>query len=322
MPWSPTTLRMALAALSLACLLALKGQEAPQEDAPFSVQFMKDAPELLIPRDERLTFLVKVGVGVLGASVGTVNMESSVKPTSQGIVLLAPGGQAPTGGERAEMLITAKGDYQFYSLDAMIKTTIHPQSWPWIVYRFEQSGSKVAKRELILGTQGEKPHARLKRDTSTNAPKGTRIWKAPKERDLPVLAIDLLSSVYYARNMVREDLAQMSFPVADKLDLWELRLRRGKEGVLETDAGSFDGVQILLQPRLYPGEESEKAKARAAEFEGLFGLKGSIELWVERSTGVPLLITGEIPVGLGIALDVEVVLQSYSGTPPEFRPVS
>jgi hypothetical protein len=248
-------------------------------------------------------------------------MESKVKPASQGIVLLTPDGQAPTGGDRAEMLITAKGDYTLYSLDASIKTTIHPQSWPWIVYNFEQNGSKVSKRELLLGTQSGQPHARLKRDTSTNAPKGTRIWKAPKERDLPVLPLDLLSSVYYARSMVRDDRQEFSFPVADKLVLWELRLERGKKGVVKTEGGSFEGVQILLEPRLYPGEESTKSAEKAAEFEGLFGLKGSIELWVEHTTGVPLLISGEIPVGLGITLDVKVVLQSYSGTPPEFSPL-
>ena len=114
---------------------------------------------------------------------------------------------------------------------------------------------------------------------------------------------------------------RLSFPVADKLDLWEIVLRRGKAEQLETDAGVFNAVQLLFEPRPYKGEElGERAQERAKKFEGLFGLQGSIELWVEAKTGVPLLIAGEIPVG-PIDLDIDVLLQSYSGTPPEFAPI-
>ena len=42
--------------------------------------------------------------------------------------------------------------------------------------------------------------------------------------------------------------------------------------------------------------------------------------WVERETGVPLQISGDIPVG-PLNLGISVLLQSYSGTPPEFRPL-
>ena len=86
-----------------------------------------------------------------------------------------------------------------------------------------------------------------------------------------------------------------------------------------TPAGTFDAVQIRLDPAPFPGEKvGEKKKRR---FEGLFGLRGSIHLWVEKNTGVPVRIQGKLPVG-PIDLGIEVDLQSYEGTPAAFVPVA
>jgi len=74
--------------------------------------------------------------------------------------------------------------------------------------------------------------------------------------------------------------------------------------------------EIALAPRPYPGETfPEKDK----QFEGVFGLLNS-HLWVEKHTGIPVQIEGDLPVK-AITLGINVVLKSYSGTPPEFAPV-
>ena len=285
------------------------------------VRWSEDADPLYVPRGETLVYRVRVGVGGLDTAVGTVTMSSSVEPYQESVLLLQPAAEGQPKRETAHMEIHAEGDYQLYSMDATIATHIHPVDWPRFVHKFEQRGSKQRRREVLLGIQDETLRARYARDTSRNAPKGTRIWKEPKERDLPVDALDMLSASYFARAMVREDRLYMSIPVADKLDLWEVRLKRGRRGTQETYAGVFDAVQVRLDPRPYPGEvQDEKTQEKAETFEGLFGLHGSIELWAEARTGIPIRILGDLPVG-PIDLTIDVVLKSFAGTPDAFRPV-
>jgi hypothetical protein len=95
--------------------------------------------------------------------------------------------------------------------------------------------------------------------------------------------------------------------------LWSLDLRRGNERRVETPAGVFDAFEVVLDPNPHPGESfAEKAK----EFEGVFGIHGTIHLWVEKNTGIAIQIQGDLPINDGmITLGIDVVLDSYSGTP-------
>jgi hypothetical protein len=87
---------------------------------------------------------------------------------------------------------------------------------------------------------------------------------------------------------------------------------------METAAGTFDVVEIVLEPSAYPGEDLEEEKQE--KFEGLFGIHGSIHLWADRTTGIPVRIQGDLPIG-PITLGIDVGLKSYEGTPPGFGPV-
>ena len=301
--------------------VAVEAPEAPENDeiTELAVTWSEDHPPLMIPRGEHLEFRVRAGVGGLEAPVGSVRMDATVEPYRSPVLLIGGGGEAT--GESGRMRIHAEGDYQLFRMDATIETLAHPVEWPFLVYNFSQTGSKERRQELLLGRQGDAVHARYRTDTTKGAPKGSRIWKKPKERDLPEAALDMASATYFARAMIRENRLYMAFPVANKLDLWQVTLRRGKTGRVETAAGTFDAVQIILEPRPHPSEKGdEDVQERAKEFEGLFGLHGSISFWVEQRTGIPILITGEIPVG-PIDIAVTVILKGYSGTPEEFRPI-
>ena len=61
------------------------------------------------------------------------------------------------------------------------------------------------------------------------------------------------------------------------------------------------------------------SKADKAKFEGLFGLRGAIELYVDETTGVPVKIAGDLPAGI-FTFQVEVNLKSFKGTPEGFAP--
>ena len=88
---------------------------------------------------------------------------------------------------------------------------------------------------------------------------------------------------------------------------------------METTSGTFfDVIEIVLEPEAFPGEEIGD---KAERFEGVFGINGSIHLWVEKKTGVAVRIQGDLPIGGVITLGIDVVLDSFTGAPEGFGPV-
>ena len=322
-----------ISALSLAVLTALApspgtpAEEAPPAPSWYAIERGEGRAELRVPLEEKLVFDAHVHLAIMGGRVGKVTMRSGVEEYRPPI--LAAGGNdkptpigASTAGagdppRTASLRIHASGEYAWYEMDAIIETRILPQDWPRFSYRYTHDGSERRRREVLLGLHEDAWTASYRKDTRKNAPKGTRIWRDPKTRDVPQETLDLLSAVYLSRTLVQDDLDELRFPVIDKLNLWDMRLSRGTEARMETECGTFDVVQIVLEPSPMEGEDVDEDKAE--RFEGLFGLHGSIQLWVERTTGVPVRIQGELPVG-PLDLEIDIVLRSYEGTPAAFAP--
>jgi hypothetical protein len=311
---------------TLALLLALQsasgaGVDSEPNNAPppaLRIERPEGQVALLVPRDEKLVFRAHVGVGFLEASVGKVTLKSRVDPYRRSILL---GGKKDDDGpqpETARITAHAAGDYAFYSMDATIETLVLPQEWPSTVYRYISGGSDPKRRESLLGVRDGVTATSFRQDTHKGAPPGTRIWKAPKEREIPEGSVDMLSAVFLVRTLIQEEHQVLRFPLLDKLRVWQMRVRRGQRGKVETGAGTFDAVEILLEPDFYPGEEIENEKKE--RFEGLFGIHGSIHLWVDRKLGIPVRIQGDLPIG-PITLKIDVVLESYEGTPAAFAPI-
>ena len=91
----------------------------------------------------------------------------------------------------------------------------------------------------------------------------------------------------------------------------------GRKAIQETPAGRFSAVQVLLTAERHP-DEPEPESDKKEKFSGLFGLKGTIQLWVDRKTGVPVRIMGEVPAG-PITLDADILLTGFIGTPRNFK---
>ncbi len=268
------------------------------------------------PRGEELSYRVHVDVALLEAAIGTVTMTSAVEPYRVGV--LGGGDEDAEGLETAVYRCKVSGDYTLYSMDATIETRILPQDEPRLTYRYTHKGTERRRRELQLSNTEGGMSSAYRRDTSRGAPKGRRIWRKREIRAVPSGSLDMLSAVYFSRELVQRDLASLSFPVIDKDRVWQMTLTRGKERRLELPMGTYDAVEIVLAPSAYPGEEIESEKVE--KFEGLFGIQGSIHMWVERNTGIPIRIQGDFPAG-PVNLGVDIVLSSASGTPEAFQTV-
>ncbi len=293
-----------------------------------------------VPRDEQLDYVVEIDVGILGdLSVGKVTLSSGLEPYNPG--LPASGGTVPPEAPRWVGWIRsqARGSYLGYELKHDLDVRHLPQPWPSVFYRDTQAGSENRRRELKLGVLDGKLTALFRSDGHCSGCSNPehfvesawlwgkpyhckkckraehRVWDSSVSRTIPPGTVDLLSAVYLARAMVRDGRDKSTFPVIDKQKLWVLTVSRGRRRDIETPAGHFACVLVQLQTEIPPGEPRDKK-----EFEGLFGIQGSIRIWMDAKTGVPVMISGDLPVPVIKTLDLNIKLCSYRGTPARFAP--
>ena len=180
-------------------------------------------------------------------------------------------------------------------------------------------GSRTRTRELSIGASEEGWQLEYRRDghckgcdDDAHVVEGAMFWSDPHhcddcERpehhlwrqyeylDVPADTVDILSAIYLARSFLQSQQAETSLHLVNKDELWDVSLRRGETRRIETKAGEFECVRVLLGPRHVGGDElGEEGKAH---FEALFGLHGDISLWVERERAFPVVIEGTVPLG-------------------------
>ena len=346
-----------IGARALLCLGLLSGlaraQDAQSEQADprladlLRVERGEGLLPLLISRNEELTFNVRLNLGLVSPDVGTVILESKVSPFRASALLARQPGSVD--GERAELSATAKGGYAVYNLLEVRSSMILPQAWPHIVHRSTQTGTESRRREQLIGlkppAEGEEPGGEPEYFTRYRAdghcwgcelqqhfvePTWSwnkahhfekckraehRVWRDYQERALPEGTVDMVTAVTLGRSMLLLGVNEVKFPMIDEEQLWDLTVSRGRTKRVKVDAGRFDASEILLKSQPAKGEN-----AKPEDFQGLFGIHGTVSIWFDTKTGVPVLISGSVPMG-PFTLNAEVQLASYRGTPAGFAPV-
>lgn len=293
--------------------------EARIDDATeFIVRGSEDQALLYLPRNEKLVYSVSVDFAIFSTAAGMITQTCSVAP-QQDSLLKPSSASAEPALDAVYIELHATGDSAIYTLDSKLMTHHLQQSWPRLIYRTEAAGSSKRRRESMIGVREGVQSASYRRDTKNGAPKGTRIWKEPVYREVPKDTLDMLSAIFACRTLIREGRDELSFPMLDKTRLWKLTLRKGAASRIKTGAGSFDVFEVLLKPAAWPDEEVDKK--RKAKFEGLFGMEGTVHLWVDRKTGVTVRIQGDVPVAF-TTIGVDIVLESFEGTPSGFSPIA
>jgi len=293
-----------------------------------------------VPKGERLEFDVLVDLPVFGkVTAGQVVLSARVAPYVAGLAATPQPGAAREWMGSIESVAT--GSHLGYKLHHELKSRLLPQAFPQLYYTDTQTGSENRRRELKLGTQDGKVVDVYRNDGHCKGCNNRehfidsnwlwgkpshcdgckrgehRVWRPVKTRDVPEGTLDMLSAVYLARTMVREGRASETLTMVDELKLWNVEVTQGVKKRLEVPAGRFDCVEVRLKSSLPPGEPPPKDG-----FEGLFGLKGTIQVWLDARYGVPVQIQGEFPIKLlSSNLDVYVQLKSFKGVPKGFAPV-
>lgn len=271
-------------------------------------------PAIRFPRAETLRYKAYVGVAFLSTSVGSVTQTTTVEEQRPLLLL----GETGSSGEKVCVRLHASGGNLLYTVESTIESCILPQEWPRVLYRTQNDGTEKRRREILLGRRDGVCSSSYRGDTKKGAPEGLRIWREARLRTVPEGTLDMASAVFMARTLIREDKDKITFPLLENERVWQLSLRRGERRNMETEAGTFAVVEVVMEPEAYPGEAQDEKPLE--KFEGLFGIHGAMHLWVEEHSGIVVRIQGDLPVG-PVTLAVDVVLESYAGTAGDFAPV-
>jgi hypothetical protein len=292
----------------------------------------------MIPAREVLTYRAVVDLGILGEpKTAVVTLESGIEQVLS--VLPRPGEEIlPPPLEVGWIRSHAVGSAIGHQIDHELFVRILPQEWPRLDYRDTELGSSPRKRVLKVGAVDGQPLSLYQRDRHCKGCKRRehyvkgflwgkdrhcddcdraehRIWRDAEQREVPQGALDMLSAVFLGRTLVQRGESQATFHLIDRDELWYVTLRQGERRTIKTPAGKFEATRMELVPQRPPGEDFDEEE----RFEGLFGIHGSIAIWLESTTGVPVLIAGSVPFG-PFELEVRVELEHGTGTPAGFAP--
>lgn len=130
-------------------------------------------------------------------------------------------------------------------------------------------------------------------------------WRSRLDHQFETPYFDLLSAIYLARQVeFSPDAEPLVIPIVNDTRRWDVQVRARNQKRIEVAAGTFDAVELILEPVPASGLEEDED----AEFKGLFGLNGAIQIWVDRATRRPLLIEGTLPFAF-LELHAQVELE-------------
>lgn len=122
-------------------------------------------------------------------------------------------------------------------------------------------------------------------------------------------AVDLISAIYRARlyDYRIGDEEKPSVIVLQDRSQQELEFAAVEEKTLNLPAGTFEALRLDFVPKA-----TEASEDTGEKFEGPFGLKGKIDLWVHKKTKIPLVVEGTLPFG-PLDVTISVRLKSVAG---------
>ncbi|MDA1266049.1 MAG: DUF3108 domain-containing protein, partial [Planctomycetota bacterium] len=290
---------------------------APQDEEANDEGMFVDRGEAMgftIPQDEELDFKVIVDLAVVGETgVGSFRLSAGTEMHRAGLAAPEPGKKS--GKKVGWIRGQAVGSALNYTLDHTVEARVMPQEWPHVIYRDTQAGSEHRKRELMYGWRQGKPTSWYRSDghcrgceRPEHIIQGTwpfssdhhcpscrrgvhRLWGKPTVQDVPEGSVDMLTAIHLSRAMIQNGLDSIEFPLLDKEAYWDVTMSRGESRNIKTPAGTFRCIEVKLDPKLPP----EKKEGR---FRGLFGIHGTLSIWLHEGTGIPVEIGGVIPAGI------------------------
>lgn len=226
-----------------------------------------------------------------------------------------------------------KGDRFGYTIDQQITSRLDRSSGHPIAYTNVQRGSEHHTKQLDFEegkiTYSRREHCRDPECKDKNhdvaevewkgpIPWGTRskhcgdrdcgtaaheLWVTKKVHEVDEPYVDLLTSIYVARTAsFPEDGSPMIIPAVNDDHRWLVEVRQMQQKELTVSEGTYDAIELSLTPLASDGDTKKR-------FKGLFGIHGTLRVWIDSVTRKPLLIQGTLPISV---LDLKARIELIS----------
>ena len=226
-----------------------------------------------------------------------------------------------------------KGDRFGYTIDQQITAVLDRDSGQPIAYTNVQRGSEHHTKKLDLEdgkiTYHRREHCRDPECTDEKhdiaevewkgpIPWGTRskhcgdrdcgiaaheLWVTKKVHEVDEPYVDLLTSIYVARTAsFPKDGSPMIIPAVNDDHRWLVEVRQMQQRKLTVTEGTYDAIELSLTPLASDGDNKKR-------FKGLFGIHGTLRVWIDSVTRKPLLIQGTLPISV---LDLKARIELIS----------
>jgi len=265
-------------------------------------------------KSETLTYTFSARAA-LRFNLGTVTMKlfREDTPTGRQLVITAESKGGVPGYPMASVITSRLRDSDLAQLEAddlRTKPSYKHRRFRWtpdgvLYHRHDHCKDKTCRNpeHMITRPDGTRVHCFDKRCGNL----AHRVWKLKQAFRQPGAAdaYHVVAACYIARGF---DLAPGAPPqrirVINNQQMWDVALRGVEEKTIEVPAGTFQCVKLGFDPTPL----NAKARETAEEAEGPFGLTGHADLYVDKATGVLVLLDGHI--ALGATFKVQVMLTS------------
>ena len=134
------------------------------------------------------------------------------------------------------------------------------------------------------------------------------IWFKRETHQVDEPFVDLLTAIYVARTATFDpDGDPLIIPVVNDDSRWFVIVQPLSRQKLKVEEGEYDSIELSLTPVSSDGDEKKR-------FKGLFGIHGTLRVWIDPLTGKPLLIKGTLPISiLNLEARIELISSGDAG---------
>ena len=202
----------------------------------------------------------------------------------------------------------ALGHYVIYTLDIRLKSTVDPSTLRSLKFARRQVGSEKREYEIIFDRKALTATYRRKTGKFYSVKEmDAAPWETRSTFPINSKVNDILYTLYFARNIGDKVGNSNYYWFVEKDYIWKARVSViGEKKIDLGPAGRFDALRIAIEP------DYSEQKEKGEQFKGLFGVEGSLEIWVDKKTRIPLIIKGRVPFVYILRPTVSVILSDYS----------
>jgi hypothetical protein len=201
----------------------------------------------------------------------------------------------------------ASGRYVIYTLDIMLSSIVDAASLRSLVFSRREVGSEVREYQVVFDRKARKAVYRRKPGKFTSVEEmDATPWEDRSSFPIGPDVNDILYTLYFARDIGDRVGNKKYYWFVEKTKIWKTRVTiTGEENLDIGRAGKFDALKVAIEPDYTDDPETGE------KFSGLFGVTGSLEVWVDKKTRIPLIVRGQVPFVYILRPTVTVILQDY-----------